>query len=126
MEVDRMILSGIEFYAFGGVSDAEKEIGQRYRVHVELTLDLSSPAETDDIRSAVDYGKVFASVVSTARGKTFNLIESLAGRIADRLLSQYPVESVRVRVEKLLPPIDGVVASAGVEVTRDRTEQGTE
>ena len=39
-------------------------------------------------------------------------------RIAQQVLEAFPIESVTVRLQKLLPPIDGTVASAGVEITR--------
>lgn len=116
--MDRIALSGIEFYAYGGVSEAEKQIGQRYRATVELGLDLSLAAASDALEDTVSYAEVYSLVVAAARERPFNLLESVAGRIADRLLSQYSPQRVTVRVEKLLPPIDGIVASAAVEVTR--------
>jgi dihydroneopterin aldolase len=117
---ERIFLSGIEVYAFGGVTDAEKETGQRYRVDVELEVDLSLPAQSDDLAHTVHYGEVYSLVVEVLREKRFNLIEHAAARVADRLLRAFPVERVTVRLAKLLPPIDGVVASAAVEVSRTR------
>lgn len=118
---DKIILSGIELYAYGGVTNEEKTIGQRYRVDVTLELDLSDASRTDEIERTVHYGHVYGVVVETARSRRFNLVESLAGRIADRLLQRFPeTERVTVRVAKLLPPIDGIVASAAVELARER------
>jgi dihydroneopterin aldolase len=118
---DAIVLAGIEVFAHGGVSAAEKQVGQRYRVHVTLELDLTRPSETDALEDTIDYGLVHAAVVETMRERAFNLLESAASRIADRLLDQYPVDRVAVRLEKLLPPIDGAVASAAVEIVRDRS-----
>jgi dihydroneopterin aldolase len=118
--MDKIILTGIEFYAYGGVTAAEKQIGQRYRVDIELLADLSSAVQTDDIQHTIHYGHVHDLVVKTARERSFNLLESLAGRIAGRILEAFPVEAVTVRLAKLLPPIDGVIASAAVEITRRR------
>ena len=122
MKSDRIILSGIEFYAYGGVTAAEKEIGQRYRASIELEFDLRAAGASDALEDTVSYADVYAIAVETARERSFNLIESLAARMARRLLDYSPVHSVTVRVEKLLPPIDGVVASAAVEITRARGE----
>jgi 7,8-dihydroneopterin aldolase/epimerase/oxygenase len=118
---DRIVLAGIEVYAHGGVSAAEKEIGQRYRVDVTLELDLTRPSKTDALEDTINYGLVHAAVVETLREREFNLLENAAGRIADRLINEYPVGRAAVRLEKLLPPIDGVVASAAVEIARERS-----
>ena len=116
--MDKIVLSGIEFYAYGGVSDAEKATGQRYRVNVELVLDLKPASVSDALGDTVSYSHVFRLVVDTARERSFNLLESLAERICQRLLERFPVESVTVQVQKLLPPIDGTIAYAAVEMTR--------
>jgi dihydroneopterin aldolase len=118
--MDRIILSGVEFYAHGGVTEAEKAVGQRYRAHLELWLDLSLPAATDRVEDTVSYAEVFDLVVETARERPFNLLESVTGRVAERVLNRFPVRRVTVQLQKLLPPIDGTVAYAAIEVTRER------
>jgi len=119
---DKIILSGLEFYAYGGVTEAERQIGQRYRAHLELQLDLGEPAGSDAIEDTVHYGLVHDAVVDEARSRSFTLLESAAGRIADRLLRDFPVRCVTVQLQKLLPPIDGIVAYAAVEISRSRPE----
>jgi 7,8-dihydroneopterin aldolase/epimerase/oxygenase len=123
---DRIILTGIEAYAYGGVTQEEQRIGQRYRVGIELTLDLSRAASSDRVKDTVHYGQVHDLAVSILRERSFNLIESVAGRIAMGILAGFPVEQVTVRVDKLLPPIDGVVSAAGVELTRKRDRSRAE
>src|SRR5205085_1235981 len=49
-----------------------------------------------------------------------NLIERLAGQIAQALLREFPAEEVRVRVRKLTPPLQGLVGTPSVELTRRR------
>ena len=119
--MDRIRLKGIALYAYGGVSDAEKQVGQRYLVDVDLDLDLSAPAASDALADTVSYAAVHNLVVRITRERPFNLLESVAARIADGLLAEFPVHRVRVRFAKLLPPIDGIIASAAVEIQRERT-----
>ncbi len=119
--MDKIVLSGIECYAFGGVSDAEKKIGQRYRLDLELSTDLRVAAGSDTLDDAVHYGNVHDVAVGSLRAAPFNLIEAAAERIAATLLTAFPVQAVTVRLSKLLPPIDGVVASAAVVIERGRT-----
>ena len=118
--MDTIILAGVELYAHGGVTSAEKSTGQRYRVNLEMRLDLTSAARSDAIGDTVSYADAYAIVVDTMRGRTFNLLESAAGEIADRLLRSLPIEGVTVELQKLLPPIEGVVAYAAVRMSRDR------
>jgi len=49
-----------------------------------------------------------------------NLIERLAGRLAQVLLGEFPCREVRVRVRKLTPPMGGLLGIPGVELTRRR------
>jgi dihydroneopterin aldolase len=118
--MDKIVLAGLEFYAYGGVSHAEREIGQRYRAHIELQLDLEIAARTDDLNATISYAEVTQLVLRTARSQTFQLLESLTARIADAILATFPVAVVTVQVQKLLPPVDAVVAYAAIELTRTR------
>lgn len=118
--VDKILLTGIEFFAYGGVTEAERAIGQHYRVSVELRVDLRRAAQSDRVEDTIHYGEVAELIVATARERPFNLIETVADRIIVRLLDVFPVDEATLRLEKLLPPIDGVVASAAVEIRRGR------
>lgn len=117
---DRIVLSGIEIYAHGGVTEAERGIGQRYRVDLELHLDLAQPGHSDALGDTISYADVHDVAVRVIRDRPFNLIEAAAQRVATAVLDGFPVRTVTVRLAKLLPPIDGVVASAAVEITRRR------
>lgn len=118
--MDKIILTGIDLYAYGGVSPAERQIGQRYRIDVELECNLHEAGTSDDLRDTVSYADAHGIVLEVARAQTFHLVESLAERIAQELLSRLVVDRVQVRVMKLLPPVDGVVAEAGVEIVREQ------
>jgi len=116
---DRIILHGIEFFAYGGVTEAERCIGQRYRGHVELELDLGEAARSDSIEHTVSYADVHRIVVDTAGQTPFCLIESLTERVLAAILSALPVQAVTVEIQKLLPPLDGVVEYAAVRLRRE-------
>ena len=119
--MDTIILSGIECFAYGGVSEAEREIGQRYRIDIELGVDTRRAAVSDAVEDTVHYGQVHDLAVASLRSRPFNLLESAADRIVRSILAEFPAERVTVRLSKLLPPIDGVVALAAVEITRDQS-----
>lgn len=115
---DRILLHGIQFYAYHGVHDEERRLGQRFLVDVELSLDASGAASHDDVASAVDYSQVHAAVVEIGTRQQFKLLETLATRIATTLLDRFPIRNVTVRATKPAPALAGVLAGVSVEVTR--------
>jgi dihydroneopterin aldolase len=117
---DKIILGGIEFYGHTGLTAAEREVGQRFSVDVELSVDLSHPAVTDNIADTVNYALVFSTVVGIGESGTYRLIEPLADEIARALLARFPASEVMVRLKKRPPPIKGIVEYAGVEIHRRR------
>lgn len=115
---DKIVVSGMEFYAYHGVYDEEGKLGARFSVDVELRLALST---TDSIRATVDYGRVFTLVQAAVTGTRFKLIEALAATICERLLAaEELVEEAVVRVHKPNAPLPGIVRDVYVEVTRSR------
>lgn len=121
--VGRVLVSGIRFHAFHGLSKLERQIGVRHRVDLALSLDISRAAETDDIEQTIDYGGVHDLVIRIGRNNSFFLIETLAVRIAQEILLEYPIcRKVEVQVRKETPVLDGMVDSVGVEVILDRED----
>lgn len=118
----RVLVSGIRFHAFHGLTKLERQIGVRHRIDVAMTTEIGRPAETDRIEDAIDYREVHDLVVSIGRNNSFHLIETLAVRIARELLSKFPCEQVELTVRKETPVLDGVVDSVGVEVTLRRED----
>jgi dihydroneopterin aldolase len=119
---DQIILKGIQFYGYHGVPDAEQETGHRYAVDLVLQTDIAAAAASDEVAETIDYGAVARDVLTLGTSRRFRLIETLADAISAQLLRSQPrIEAVTVRVQKLLPPIPGVVEYAAVEITRRRS-----
>ena len=122
MSWDRIMLEGMVFFGRHGVLPAERELGQRFVVSVEMRLDLQPAGATDDLTKTVNYGEVHQRVRSIVEGESVNLIEAVAEKVAASVLKHYPsVEEVRVRVAK--PNVrleDTVLKGAAVEVLRRR------
>lgn len=116
---DKIVIKDMVFYGYHGVFEAEREIGQRFEVDVELHLDLSHIGRADDIELTINYVDVYTIVKELAEEHQFRLVEGLAEAIADSLLSAYDLERVVVRVRKPYAPIGGV--TGGVEVEIERT-----
>jgi dihydroneopterin aldolase len=117
---DKLFLEDVRFYGRHGVTRAEQAVGAWFSVDVELVLDLSAAARTDSLGETIDYGRVARRIVEIGMGERVNLIESLAGRLAEALLHELPAEEVRVRVRKLTAPLEGLTGTPGVELVRRR------
>jgi dihydroneopterin aldolase len=118
--VDKLTLDDVRFFGRHGVTPAEESVGAWFSVDVELGVDLAAAAVSDDLAAAIDYGAVAKRVVEIGTGPRVNLIERLAGLIAEALLKEFPAHEVRVRVRKMTAPLDGLVGTPGVELTRKR------
>ncbi|MFB3882487.1 MAG: dihydroneopterin aldolase [Armatimonadota bacterium] len=120
MASDAIRLTDIALYGFHGVTPAERQVGRLFEVDVELALDLSQAAETDDLGTTADYAAVYELVRRVHEAGPYQLLEALAGRIANEIMGSFPVEEVTVRVRKPHPPVGGMVGEAEVEITRRR------
>ena len=117
---DRLLLEDVRFYARHGLTKAEQVVGAWFAVDVELALDLTPAMVSDQVGATVDYGAVARRVVEVGTKNRVNLIERLAGLMVEALLAEFPVTSVRVRVRKLTPPLEGLVGTPSVELVRSR------
>ena len=118
---DRIILQGMQFYGFHGVNPEERALGQSYLVDLAVELDLSAPGHTDRLEDTISYTHLYRAVQSVLEGESKNLLEAAAQSIADRLLADFPIQSVRLTVKKPHPPVKGsVIEFAAVEIFRIR------
>jgi len=118
---DKIILSGMEFFGYHGVMKEEQTLGQRFEVDLELTMDLRSAGETDDLRLTVNYAEVFHNVEEVVTGTPQKLLEAVAESICRCVLQQYPaVEAVKVLLKKPGAPIYGCFRYMAVEIYRQR------
>jgi len=119
--MDRITLQGVDVYAHHGVHPAERELGQRFVIDVDLWADLSPAAQSDSLKLALDYTAVHHRISEVAASTSFHLIEALALRLCRSLLAEFPVEKVAVTVQKPNPPIPNFLGKASVTIVRDRT-----
>ena len=118
--VDRILLSGLEFFGRHGCHDAERELGQRFLVDIEIECDLQAAGETDDPAESVDYVVLYNNAKEIVEGESVSLLETLAHRIALSALQDERVQSAWVRVRKPHIALPGRLDYVGVEVTRAR------
>ena len=77
--MDKILLEGLVFFGTHGVNPEEKVLGQRFNVNLEIMLDLSMPAMTDNLPDTVSYSAIYKLVRSEVEGDPSKLLEHLAG-----------------------------------------------
>lgn len=117
---DTIFVENVRFFGHHGVTKAQQTAGAWFSVDVVLTLDLMPASLSDDLEATVDYGQVAQRIVEIGTRERVNLLERLAGLLADALLREFPAREVRLKVRKLTPPIEGFHGIPGVEITRRR------
>jgi len=119
MESDKIILSGMVFYGYHGVSQEERTLGQRFVVDLEMEADLHTAGVSDDLNDAINYAEAYRVVKVVVEGEPKNLLEAVAEGIAQKVLVGFEVTLVKVRLTKPSPPIPGaVMTGASVEIIR--------
>ena len=122
--MDKIILKGIQFHGYHGVAEAERQLGQKYEIDLELMTDLSAAGKNDDLARTIDYAQVVQLVIEIGTGQSFQLFEAIAETIAETILAQFQIDEVRIAVKKLSPPIEPRLTYAGVEIHRKRNPNG--
>jgi 7,8-dihydroneopterin aldolase/epimerase/oxygenase len=112
-------IAGLSLYTHHGVSEAEREVGQRLVLDLRLDVGETDATVTDSIEDTVDYAEVCQLVALVAQQRSHRTLERLCSTIADRLLSDYDLEGVWVKASKPEPPIALSVEEVSVEVWRE-------
>ncbi len=107
-------VNGIKCYAYHGCLEEEALIGGNYVVDVVLRTNFAVAAEKDDLNETIDYCDV-ARIVQEEMAIRSKLIEHVGKRIHDRMWAELKgLESVKLTVTKISPPIQGDVAAVSV------------
>ncbi len=115
---DRLIIEGLQLFGYHGVLAEERERGQLFSLDIELEFDF--PAG-DELAQTIDYVRVIETAQRVNETGSFQLLESLAQALAERVLGDFAlVQRVRVRACKQHPPLGILVNSVTAEVVRAR------
>ena len=109
---------GLSLYTHHGVTEAEREIGQRLVFDVRFDVGEVDALVTDLVEDTVDYGEVCNVVALVAQQRSYKTLERLCTAVADRLLEHFDAEEVWVKAAKPEPPIPLPVEHVSVEVWR--------
>lgn len=107
-------LLGMEFLAYHGCLESEKELGGDFSVDFKARLDIGKAASSDRLEDTLDYSRVY-SVISSEMSVRSDLLEHVAGRIRHAIETEFPdIPEFEIRVCKKHPPVGGKAALACV------------
>ena len=115
-------ISGLSLYTHHGVSEAERQVGQRLVLDLRLEVGECDATVTDLVDDTVDYAVVCERVALVAQQRSYRTLERLCSAVADRLLADFEAEEVWVKATKPEPPIALPVDEVSVEVWRQTGE----
>ena len=105
--MDKIYLKNIKIYAYHGCMEEEKKIGSDYLVNLIVHADLSLSCESDELKDTVDYVALL-DIVKNQMKMRANLLENVADRVVNKIISKFPsVRKAVVKIAKLNPPING-------------------
>jgi len=117
----RLFVRDLCVFAHHGVLPEETRLGQRFFLDMDAEVDIPAAVREDDYTRAVCYGALCDLAVEVSRGRNFQLIETLADRIAERALAAHPdLVEIAVRVRKPSAALAHALDHVGVEVSRRR------
>jgi dihydroneopterin aldolase len=111
-------IENMEFYSFHGHFREERIVGNKFLVDLTIESDMKVPAESDNLKDALNYQRVYEIVKLQMEMKS-HLLEHIAGRILDAVYSEMEgITKVTVKVSKLNPPMGGKIGSVSVVLSR--------
>ncbi len=98
--MDTIFLKDLRVRAIVGIWDWERRMPQDIGIDLEMAADIRAAAERDHIDATLDYKAVSRRVVELVQGSSFQLVETLAERIAEAVMTEFAVPWVKVVVRK--------------------------
>lgn len=117
---DRITLTGLRVRGRHGVFEHEHRDGQDFLVDATVWIDLDKAGATDELADTLDYGELAQRAAAVVGGRPYRLIESVAARIAEDVMTDERVHAVEVTVHKPSAPIPLTFADVAVTARRSR------
>ena len=118
--MDHIIITELEVCYHVGVPDVERAIPQRLVLCLDLEVNFTRAAASDNLETTIDYYAVTRRLLAYGNGRSWRLIEKLAADIAELMLTEFRAAIATVEVRKFVIPETRYVA---VRVCRTRTER---
>jgi len=98
--MDKIFLNELKVETIIGIWEWERKIRQTVVIDLEMSADIAKAAATDSVEDTLNYKSVAKRIQSFVAASSFQLVETLAERIAEIIREEFGVEWVKVRVNK--------------------------
>ena len=110
-------LKDLEFYAYHGVYEEEREKGNTFIVNLAVSGEFEAAVQHDNLEETIDYESLYA-IVKEEMDQPSNLLEHVAGRIRTVIKQKFgEIKSLNISLEKLNPPIGGNLKSSRITLS---------
>jgi dihydroneopterin aldolase len=111
-------IENMEFYAFHGHFKEERIVGNKFLVDLTIETDMAIAVESDNLKDAVNYQRVY-EIVKQQMGLKSHLLEHIAGRIIDAVYAEMDgIKKITVKLSKMNPPMGGKIGSVSVVLSK--------
>jgi dihydroneopterin aldolase len=114
--MDKIFLDELKIDTIIGIWDWERKIRQTVIIDLEMSADIAKAAATDSVEDTLNYKSVAKRIQEFVGNSSFQLVETLAERIAGIIRDEFDVAWVRVRVHK--PGAIRGSKDVGIEIER--------
>jgi dihydroneopterin aldolase len=119
MALDIVFIEDLRIDTIIGIYDWEREVKQTIALDIEMAADNRRPASTENIDDALNYKAVAKRLIAFTEDSQFQLVETLAERLVEIIMSEYGVPWVKLKLRKL----GAVTGSRSVGVIIERGER---
>lgn len=117
MDLDTIFIEQLEIDTVIGVYDWERRIRQRVRFDLEMATDIRPAAAADDVNLTLNYKALTKRIIAFVEASEFELVETLAERVAQLVIDEFGVQRVSLRLNKPLA-LRGA-QGVGIKITRE-------
>ena len=119
--MNKIFISGMEFFAFHGHYPEEKQAGNKFLVDLILYADTSKSEKSDDLDDALNYQVAYAIVTDILNNTNSNLLEKIADNVLTSIFAEFEeLQKATIVIKKINPPMGGQIENVGVEISRTR------
>lgn len=119
--MDRILIEDLEVYAYHGVAQEEKKLGQLFLVSLCISADLEEAARTGNLNATINYSEVCDTVKTILQAEKYDLIETAAIKVIEGIFRRFRnALTVRVLLKKPWAPMGHHLKYAAVELERQR------
>lgn len=117
--MDKIFIRELQLKTTIGIFEWEKKIKQNIIIDLEFAIDNRQAALNDDINETINYDQVITTIQTITEHQSFNLVETLAEKIADTLLQKFKTSWLKISINK----IGAIKQAKGVGVIIERSLQ---